>query len=106
MKSFLTVPDAMGRPTAALATSDSSQVIVLAANQAKLVTVPSGAGTVLFSATGDFWARFGAAAAVPTGDIVDGTAPELNPAGRDVRGITSIGIAAPAACVVNLVFFG
>jgi hypothetical protein len=106
MKAFLTRPDAMGRPTSVLLPSDHSHVLILTANQAKVANVPAGSTMVLFSATGDFWAKLGGAAAIPVADNVAGTAPELNPTGRDCEGVSTIGLVAPADCLVNLVFFG
>lgn len=105
MMSLIGLQDAMGAATAALTRSDASLVVTLAAGQAKTVAVPEGARVVLFSATGDVWVRFGAAAAVPAADVLDGSAPELNPAAREIAGVASIGLAAPSACLANLVFY-
>lgn len=105
MKSLIALQDAMGAATAALVRSDVSLAVPLAAGQSKTVAVPAEARVMLFNATGDVWVRFGGAAAVPSNDILDGSAPELNPIARDVSGIPSIGLAAPAACVANLIFY-
>lgn len=105
MKSLIGLEDVMGKATAALSRSDSSLVVSLAAGQAKTVAVPSDARIALFNATGDFWAHIGGTAAVPSGDMLDGSAPELNPVAREVVGVPVIGVAAAAACLVNLVFY-
>ncbi len=105
MEPVITQVDAMGRQIAVISRSDSSHAVLLSAGQARTVSVPSGARAVLFSATGDFWTRFNGAAAVPTANILDGTACELNPVGRDVTGVSVIGVAAAAACTINLVFY-
>jgi hypothetical protein len=78
---------------------------VLAANTAEVHTVPTGAKYVVFSGTTDFYARFGAAAAVPADDVTDGTASELNPVARSIEGYTTIGVIAPATCVLTLAFY-
>jgi hypothetical protein len=105
MKSFKTLGDAMGRPTIALGTSNCRYAIVLSRDTPKTVAVPAGAGIVLFAADGDFWCRFGDAAAVPAGDILDGNASELNPICRSVSGVSTIGLAANANRIVNLIFY-
>lgn len=98
--------DANGRPTAIIPPPDNAMVIILAAGQNKNIVVPAGASRVLFSATAPFWARIGGTASVPSADILDGTAPELNPLARMVGGGQSIGLAAASPCIVNLCFFG
>lgn len=105
MNPLIGLNDAMGRATAGLARSDTSFAVMLAAGQTKTITVPGGARVMLLNATGDVWVRFGATAAVPAADVLDGSAPELNPIARDVAGLSVIGLAAPAACTVNLVFY-
>lgn len=106
MLDLLTLEDSMGRPTPTAALSDSRHVVALAAGQAKAVPVPQGARRVFVNATADVWVQYGAAATLPTGDVLDGTAPELNPATRIVAGIASLGLVAPADCMVSLVFYG
>lgn len=105
MNPLIGLNDAMGRRTAALVRSDTSFAVVLAAGQAKTVAVPGGARVVLLNATADVWVRFGAATTVPAADVLDGSAPELNPVAREITGLSTIGLAAPAACTVNLVFY-
>lgn len=82
---------------------------VLAAGTAKRHTVPEGARFVSFSATVDFFALFGASdvtAAVPSTDVTDGTAPELNPMARKIPdGVTHISLIAEAAGKVTLSFW-
>ena len=98
-----------GSNRAALAppASDHVDARVLAAGVAETHTVPAGARYVVFSATADFYAKFGAAAAVPAADVTNGTASALNPTQRRIPdGATTIGLIAPAACVVTLSFWG
>ena len=106
MKPFLTCDDAMGNHSPVLAPSDYVLAVHLAPDTPRTIAIPPDARIVLFSATGPFWARFAAPATVPATDILDGTAPELNPAGRSVFGIGQLGLAAATACIVNLVFYG
>ena len=75
----------------------------LAANTNETHTVPAGADFVIFSGSGDFYARKNGAAAVP-GDVTDGTASELNPKAWSLEDTTSIGLIAPSACKVTLTF--
>lgn len=60
MKSFITEPDAMGRPTAVCALPNSRMAVRLTAGAPKTLAVPSGARVALFSATGAFWVQYGA----------------------------------------------
>lgn len=78
---------------------------VLAANTAEAHTVPTGATHVVFSGTADFYVNYGAAAAVPAADVTDGSASELNPVAREIRGVTSIGLISAATCIVTMAFF-
>ena len=77
----------------------------LAAGVNKTHTVPAGADFVLFSADGDFYAKPNGAAAVPSGDITDGTASEICPNHWNLDNVTSIGLIAPAARKVTLSFY-
>lgn len=105
MRSLISVDDAMGKPSAIITTSDSVFVAVLTAGVPRQVEVPAAARTVMFSATGPFWARMGGAAVLPVADVLDGSAPELNPIARQIRG-TTIGLVAATPVTVNLVFHG
>ncbi|WP_182085195.1 hypothetical protein [Aureimonas sp. ME7] len=89
--------------------SNLIQARVLAAGVAKTVSIPSEAAYVLFASTGDFYAKFGTgtvAASVPSGDISDGAASELNPGAREIRqGDDRISLVAPAATTITLSFY-
>ncbi|WP_247886393.1 NAD/NADP transhydrogenase alpha subunit-like protein [Azospirillum brasilense] len=106
MQSFITEPDAMGRPTSACTPPASRMVLRLAAGVPKSLTVPTGARIVLFNGTGPFWVQYGANAALPNADVLTGAAPELAPAARNVQGIGSLGLIAPADCTVSIGFSG
>ncbi|SNS52583.1 MULTISPECIES: NAD/NADP transhydrogenase alpha subunit-like protein [unclassified Azospirillum] len=106
MQPFIIEADAMGRPSAVCAPPAFRMAVRLAAGVAKTVAVPAGARVALFSATGPFWVQYGAAAALPDADLLNGTAPELAPAARNVRGIGSLGLIAQADCTVSIGFCG
>ena len=79
-----------------------TDALVLVANINRTYSVPADARVVIFSATGDFFAKAGGAAAVPTVAVTDGSAAELNPTQWNVEGVVSIGVIASAATTVTL----
>ena len=85
--------------------SDTINARVLAAGVAEVETVPAEARCVLFSCTGNCYIRHNAAAAIPATDVTDGTASELNPSGYIVAAADTIGIIAPADCVITLAYY-
>ena len=69
-------------------------------------TVPSGAKWVVFSANcAAFYVKRGGTAAVPAGDVTDGSGSELNPSGYFVDGVSTLGLISPAACIVTMAFY-
>ena len=98
----VTVQDPPGGMMIGLARPQWIDVRVLAANVAEVYTVPTGANYVLFSSTVDFYANYGAAAAVPGADVTNGTASELNPTLRATNGAATIGLISPYAAVVTI----
>lgn len=98
-------------PINAIRQSNYIDARVLAAGIAESHTVPTGAVYVIFSAftsTGaqaSFWADFNGTAAIPSADITDGSGCEANPAVRYVKGVTTISLIAPAACIVTMSFY-
>ena len=106
MRSLTALDDAMGRPSLAIISSDTVLAIVLTAGTSKQIPVPAGARIVLFSPTAPYWARIGGVASVPAADVLDGSAAELNPVAREVRGGGVIGLAAATAATVSLSFYG
>ena len=94
----------------ALRQSDWIDARVLATTTTENFQAPTGAKYVLFSGNGDFYARIEADApmdaVVPTGDVTDGTAPELNPAMRQLPVDQAyISLVAPAATIVTMMYF-
>jgi len=78
---------------------------VLAAGVAEVHNIPAGANIVFFAGTGNFYANVDAAAAVPSGDVTNGSASALNPTMRFCGGHSTIGIIAPATCIVTMEFY-
>jgi len=79
---------------------------VLAAGVAETVTVPAAVAIVSFSATENFYVNFsGGTAAVPVADVTNGSAAELNPGIRYVKGQGTFSILSPATCIVTLSFY-
>lgn len=101
---MVTFPQAI-RELACLPPSDSVMARALAANTAESITIPADAKYVVLAGTVDFYARYGATAAVPT-DTTDGTASELNPTMRYIKGKTYISVIAAADCIVTAAFYG
>lgn len=89
---------------AALPAPDYVCARVLAAGAAESITVPANARYAVFSKTGDFYAKYSGAAAVPT-DTDDGTASELNPTIRDVTGVATISIISAGTPIVTVAFY-
>lgn len=71
---------------------------------AESITIPSGAKFAVFSATGDFYAKYNGTAVVIT-DVTDGTGSELNPTVRSLLPADTISIISPAACNVTVSFY-
>jgi hypothetical protein len=58
----------------------------------KEVTIPTDAKFAMFNADADIWVRVGAAAAIPAGDVTDGTGSELNPTMRYLGSAGALGM--------------
>lgn len=78
---------------------------VLAASTNKAVTVPAGAEYALFAADADIWVKVGGVAAVPSGDVTDGTGSELNPVVRRVEPGGTVGVISEYAAKVSITFY-
>lgn len=88
--------------------SDRVDLCSMEGDKPKVHPIPAGATVVLFTATGDFFVKFGSAATLTlSGDVADGTAPELNPSARTIpEGETSLTLIAPSYCYVSMSFYG
>ncbi|HPA79374.1 MAG TPA: hypothetical protein PLS95_01050 [Thermoanaerobaculales bacterium] len=79
---------------------------VLAANVAEEVTVPADCDVIVFGATAAFYLRAdGSAAAVPSGDVTDGTASAYMPSARHFAPGDTFSLVAPATAVVTMECF-
>jgi len=98
----LTQPlDANSNSAMGLNFSGYDDAVVLAAGVAQTYTIPTGAKSLLFSATDDFYVQEkGGAAAVPVATTATGAAPILNPVIRTVGALTTISLISPRACIV------
>lgn len=92
-------------PTWCRRPSDTVNARSLAANVAEDSTVPEGAAKVLFSCTGNFYAKVGTGSAAVPGDVTNGTASELNPSAWVVAPGEVISVIAPVACVITLAYY-
>lgn len=112
MKPFQIILDGNNTNTFARPSPDYVEAVVLAATTNQAIPIPAAAkdGFVVFSATGNFFAKSGtssgtAVAAVPGSTTTDGTASELNPSIWSTQDITHIGIIASAITTITLSFY-
>lgn len=86
--------------------SDRIEARVLSAKVGVLHAVPAGATKVIFGSTGNFYAKFGGSAKLPTTSVLDGTASEVNPVARRIPpGVTTIGLISASAVTVTMSFY-
>jgi hypothetical protein len=105
VRNFVIKSDANGDfPTWLSRQSDYIDSKILAAGVARSVTVPSDAGKVFFSCTGNYYVNTRGTATVP-GDIADGSSSEFNPAGYIVSPGEVISIISSAACVITIAYY-
>lgn len=77
--------------------------VVLGVETAETYTVPDDCRFLLFSADGDFFARYdGSAATIPSTEIADGTGSEINPAMRYVARVASVSLISSVARVITI----
>lgn len=95
MKALTVNRGANGEHTYAIPAPDYVNSYALGASVAETVTIPSGATVAMFSALSDFYVSYGTAATVPSGDVTDGSASELNPTVRDISGYSTLSIVSP-----------
>jgi hypothetical protein len=79
---------------------------LLTAGVAKTITIPTGARYVMFTSSADLWVVIGSGiAAIPTGDVTDGSGSELNPICRWIEGETQMSIISGAAAKVSIMYY-
>ena len=104
MRKLRTIKGHAGEDVFALIAPDYVDSVSLAAGVAKSFTVPANGHFAIFSATNDFYANYTTTATVP-GDVSNGTASELNPTLRYIKGVTTISVIAPASAVVTITYY-
>ncbi len=105
MRNFYIQYDANKFPSGFYPQSDTIYHIILVANAMKSVLVPEGATLVEFKATNNFYSKFDANVTIPVADVTNGTAGELNPDKRIIKGVTTINLIAAASTKVTLSFY-
>lgn len=97
-------------PTGIIKFSTYVNAVVLSANTAKRVAIPTGYRFVDFQTPLDFYAKPGdssVTAAIPSGDVSDGTAAECNPKFRSIGGgYTHISMISDTDGVITLAWHG
>lgn len=80
---------------------------VLVGDTARTINIPSGTISAVFWCSGDvFYVDWsGAAAVIPTGDLTDGSAPDVSPVQRTVAGYSSFSVIAPDGCDLYISFW-
>ncbi len=103
------VQDAQGRSTLGYRISNHVDIRQLAANVAEGHTVPSGAKHCLVRSQVDIWVDPASTAAVPSGDVTDGSAAYFIPAEVlepiEVDDVTTLSIISEYAGLVMLAFY-
>lgn len=81
--------------------------VVLSANTDKTYTVPSAAGAAWAIIGSDcaFWARPNATAAIPSGDVTDGSGSAYGPIAWTLEGVQTIHFIAGATCHISIELF-
>lgn len=84
--------------------------VVLVAGVAKQMTVPVVGGTVkghfaCFASDCDFRVGYNTTATLPSGDVTDGSANELNPDTRHILGVATLSLISPTGGHVTVAFF-
>jgi hypothetical protein len=79
---------------------------LLTASVAKAITIPTGARYAMFASSADLWVVIGSGtAAIPAGDVTDGSGSELNPICRWIEGETQMSIISAAAAKVSITYY-
>lgn len=105
MINYVIENDANKQNTGIIPQSDTIYNLVLSASAEKTIEVPTGAHIAIFTATGNFYCKFDDTVAVPSTDIVDGSAGELNPVLRSVNRVTQIHLISAANIIVSIAFY-
>lgn len=99
------------KQTFAIQQADYIDARVLVAGVAESQAVPTGAKYVIINSIDDNGASIGiyclmdGTAVIPSTDVTDGTASEINPGIRYISGVSTISVISPVACVVTFMFY-
>ncbi len=108
MKNFVIEYDGNRQNSGAYPQSDVIYNVALTSGAMKTVARPAGAIIVVFSKsspTGNFYCRFDGTVTVPSGDIIDGSAGEVNPIIRSLVGASTINLISDANMNITLAFY-
>jgi hypothetical protein len=94
--------DANGNPVTGLIFPGWIDNLVLEADTAKSYTIPTGARNLNIVSDGDIWVAGDATAAIPSGDVIDGSGSLLNPGVVSVVGITTLSLKSLNGCNVSI----
>ena len=93
-----------GTNTLSIPTPDTINGVLLAANVAETITIPSGSVFALFNATANFYAKYTGTATVIV-DTVNGTGSELNPTLRTLSPTDTISVISSEVCYITVCFY-
>ena len=107
MKNFVIEYDGNRQNSGAYPQSDVIYNVALSSGIMKSISRPAGSIIVVFSHTSvnNLYCRFDGTVTVPSGDILDGTAGEVNPTIRSLVGASTINLIADGDMNVSLSFF-
>jgi len=103
MKELIQLGDTYDQQTPSVDISNDIYAGPLNAGVAQNITVPTGATTVIFGATGSFWYKEGSNAVIPTTFSVSSV--ELNPTMRTVDAGTVISVISPYNIYLSASFY-
>ena len=93
------------QPLGAYEWSDHSNALVLTANTADSITVPTGYHYAAFDSDGFIWVALNETAVVPSANITDGSAPHPNPGFRRVTPGDTISVICEEDTKVGVYFY-
>ena len=88
--------------------SENINYYFLTANEAKTITPPSGSSIAFFDTVSTntiYYIDDRKIAVIPTGDITNGSGPDLNPTGRIVSSNRNLSVISPTNAVLRVMFY-
>lgn len=108
MRNLDNAQDQQGQDVDLRPVSDSIYQLDLTADVSERITIPADAKAVIFSCTQNYWIKVGdnTATAANTGDVSNGSASELNPAGYTLdTGETHIAAISDSNAIITMAFY-